>query len=306
VTPVAVREPLADGQSVVVYPPAWRIVAALLRVFARGSLLYVLYLMLFTQDPPTNPLRQMRLFGGLFLLPEAAAWCVARAFAAKMRVEDGALVIEQRERRTDIPLSAIAAVELWQVPLPMPGVWLGLRSGRRFAQGLAVADPDVFVASLDGQATGTDAFVASRDGEATAPAERAVLPGGMAAFLRARSANPPGILEHPAIKFVLFSLVPTIPAWRLHQFISYGGTFGEYYTFGLNAYLLGFAMWWISFSLSLVYLAAGMRAVVEAGSLAAAFAAPSAAHGVRRGLEILQRIAFYAGIPIWLLLRFTA
>jgi apolipoprotein N-acyltransferase len=292
VTLVAVRQPDADGQPVVVYPPAWRVVASVLRIFARGSLLYVLYLMLFTQDPPTNPLRQMRLFGGLFLLPEAAAWCIARAFAARMRVEDGALVIEQRERRTDIPVSAIAAVELWQVPIPTPGVWLGLRSGRRFAQGLSVADPDAFVASLEGQGT--------------EPAGREGLPGGMAAYLRARNANPPGVLEHPAIKFVLFSLVPTIPAWRLHQYISYGGTFGEYYTFGLNAYLLGFAMWWISFSLSLVFLAAGMRTVVEVGSLAAAFASPSAAHGVRRGLEILQRVAFYLGIPVWLILRFTA
>jgi apolipoprotein N-acyltransferase len=291
VTPVAVRQPDADGQRVVVYPPAWRLVAAALRVFARGSLLFVLYLMLFTQDPPTNPFKQMRLFGGLFLLPEAAAWCIARAFAARMRVEDGALVIEQRERRTDIPVSAIAAVELWQLPLPMPGVWLGLRSGRRFAQGLAVADPDAFVASLEGEG---------------AAATGVRLSGGIATYLRARNANPPGILEHPALKFVVFSLVPTIPAWRLHQFISYGGTFGEYYTFGLNAYLLGFAMWWISFSLSLVFIASGIRAIVELLSLATAFAAPGAAFGMRRFLEIAQRIAFYVGIPLWLLIRFTA
>jgi apolipoprotein N-acyltransferase len=62
----------------------------------------------------------------------------------------------------------------------------------------------------------------------------------------------------------------------------------------------------VSFSLSLVFLAAGMRALVEIGSLAAAFVAPASASGVRRALEILQRIAFYVGIPIWLLLRFTA
>lgn len=289
---MALRKPHADGHRVVVYPPAWRIVAALLRVFARGSLLYVLYLMLFTQDPPTNPLKQIRLFGGLFLLPEAAAWCIARAFAARMRVEDGALVIEQRERRTDIPVSAIESVQLWQVPLPTPGVWLGLRSGRRFAQGLSVADPDAFAASLEGEG----APATTREG----------IPGGMATYLRARSAHPPTILEHPALKFVLFSLVPTLPAWRLHQYISYGGTFGEYYTFGLNAYLLGFGLWWVSFSLSLVFLAAGMRAVVEFGSLAAAFAVPGAAGGVRRFLEVAQRVGFYVGIPAWLILRFTA
>jgi apolipoprotein N-acyltransferase len=288
---MAVRQPNADGQQVVLYPPAWRVAAALLRVFARGSLLFVLYLMLFTQDPPTNPLKQMRLFSGLFLLPEAAAWCIARAFAAKMRIEDGALVLEQRERRTDIPLSAITTVELWQLPLPAPGVWLGLRSGRRFAQGLSVADPDAFVASLEG--------------ERTAPGERNdELKGGMAAYVRARRANPPGLLEHPAVKFALFSLVPAIPAWRLHQYISYGGTFGEYYTFGLNAYLLGFSMWWVSFALSLVFIASGIRALVEIAALASAFALPGRASAARRVLEVLQRIAYYAGIPLWLLIRF--
>src|SRR5689334_21880877 len=98
----------ADGASVVVYPPGWRITAGLLRTFARGSLLVVLYLLLFTQNPPNNPLKQIRLFTGLFVLPEATAWCIARAFTAKMRVEDGALVLEQRERRTEIPITAIA------------------------------------------------------------------------------------------------------------------------------------------------------------------------------------------------------
>jgi apolipoprotein N-acyltransferase len=288
---MGIRKADLDGHRVIVYPPAWRIVAALLRVFARGSLLYVLYLMLLTQDPPTNPLKQMRLFGGLFLLPEAAAWCIARAFVARMRVEEGALVIEQRERRTDIPVSAIAAVELWQVPLPTPGVWLSLRSGRRFAQGLSVADPDAFVASLD---------------EGAPAAEREGIRGGMGTYLRARNANPPTILEHPVLKFVLFSLVPTLPAWRLHQFISYGGTFGEYYTYGLDAYLLGFGLWWVSFTLNLVFIAAGIRALVEVLSLATAFAVPGAAGGVRRFLEVAQRIAFYVGIPAWLILRFTA
>lgn len=282
----------AEGASVVVYPPAWRVTAALLRVFARGSLLVVLYLLLFSQTPPNNPLKQIRLFTGLFLLPEAAAWCIARAFTATMRVEDGALVLEQRERRTDIPVTAIAAVELWRVPLPMPGVWLGLRSGRRFAQGLAVPDPDAFLAALEG--------------EGTAASARQGIEGGMAAYLRARNANPPGILEHPALKFGLYSLVPTIPAFRLYQYISFGGAFGEWQTFGLQSYLVGFGLWWISFALSLVFIAAGIRAFVEIVSLATAFAAPTIAPAVRRTLELLQRLAFYAGIPIWLLLRFTA
>ncbi len=38
----------------------------------------------------------------LVLAPEAAAWSIRRAFAATMRVENGLLVLEQRERRIEI------------------------------------------------------------------------------------------------------------------------------------------------------------------------------------------------------------
>jgi apolipoprotein N-acyltransferase len=290
VTP-PIRTRADDGAaSAVLYPPAARIAAALLRTVARGGLLWVLGLMLFTDNPPTNPLKQIRLFTWIFLVPEAAAWALARVFEARMRIEDGALVLEQRARRTDIPVSAISSVKLWHFPVPSAGVWLGLRSGRRFAQGLAVADPDSLVRALEA--------------EGASPEIREGLEGGVGAWHRARVANPPTFFENPFLKFVVYGLVPTIPAWRLYQFISYGGTFGEYYTYGLNAYLVGFGLWWASFALHLVFIAAGIRAFVELVCLAAAFGLPSHAAAVRRFLEITQRVAYYAGIPLWLLIRF--
>jgi hypothetical protein len=49
---------------------------------------------------------------------------------------------------------------------------------------------------------------------------------------------------HSAFKYVVYSLVPALPLFRVHQWIASGGTFGEYYAFGFKAYLLGFAVYW--------------------------------------------------------------
>ena len=57
---------------------------------------------------------------------------------------------------------------------------------------------------------------------------------------RTRSAHG---VYHSAFKYVVYSLVPALPLFRVHQWIAYGGSFGEYYAFGLKAYLLGFAVY---------------------------------------------------------------
>jgi len=258
-------------------------------VVARGSLLAILAALFLSDAPPTNPLQQIRLFCGLFAAPELAAWCVARAFAARARVEDGVLALLLRDQRIEVPLAAIAAVEPWSLPLPSAGVCLRLRSGRRLARTVAVADPARLVELL----------VAG----GASPALRAGLDRAAVVFARARSANPRSLLDHPALKFVAWSLVPTIPVFRLHQHITYGGTFGEYYTYGLKAYLVGFGLWWASWSFNLLLLAAGLRAIVEAVATAAAVAIPARAVGVRRAVEIAQRVVYYVCFPAWLVLR---
>lgn len=277
---------------VVVYPPAWRAAAAGLRVFARGSLLAVLAALLLSENPPSNPLKQMRLFLGLFAAPELAAWCIMRAFASRLRVDDGSLRLCGRDETVEVPLSSIANVSPWRLPLPRAGLWLTLRSGRRFPCAIQVSDPVAVV----------DAMVAA--GASHELRERLAHP--MVVFARARLAHPAGRLENPLIKFVLYSLVPTIPAFRLHQYITYGGAFGEYYTFGLVPYLVAFGIWWVSWSINLLLFAALIRAVVELLALASAIVLPSRAVVVRRILEVAQRLAYYIGIPTWLLLRLTA
>lgn len=270
----------------VVLPPVWRAAAGALKVFARGSLLFMVAKLLFSDNPPTNPLAQMRMFAGLFLAPEGAAWCIARAFAASLRVEDGTIALEQRERRTEIRVAAVAAVEPWMIPLPGVGLCLRLESGRRFS-GIVLANPVGFVDALIKQG--------GRPSLANALAGRAVA--------YARMTNRYGILDHPVLKFVVFPLLPAVPMFRLHQLITYGGTFGEYQTFGLQAYLIALAIWWVSWAIGLVLFAAVLRACIEAGTLLLLLR-PAWVTGGRRRLEVLGRVIFYAGVPTWLLIRF--
>ena len=115
-----------------------------------------------------------------------------------------------------------------------------------------------------------------------------------------------GRLDHPIAKFVLFPLVLAIPAFRLHQHIAYGSAFGEYYTFGLTAYLTTFALWWAAWAIGVVLCAAGLRAAIEAGALMAVLLHPGQVIGTRRWLERLGLRALYLGLPAWLLLRVLA
>ena len=110
-------------------------------------------------------------------------------------------------------------------------------------------------------------------------------------------------LDHPFSKFVLLPVALALPAFRLHQHIAYGGSFGEYYSFGLKAYLTTFSIWWAAWAIGVVLTAAALRAVVEAGTLMAVLLRPETAINVRRWLERLALATLYLGLPTWLLLR---
>lgn len=118
------------------------------------------------------------------------------------------------------------------------------------------------------------------------------------AFGQARSA-----LDRPLMKFVLFSLVPALPLFRLRQWLTYGGTFGEYHQFGLKAYLTGFAAFWALSAVYLLLFAAALRAVGEAIAVAGLWALPGREAGVRRGIERVLRAAYYLVPPSLLTVR---
>ena len=273
----------------VVLSPAWRMASALLRIVAVAGLAWIGYITLFGNAEPGNTLTQMWMFAGLVLAPEAAAWSLRRAFAATIRIEGGMLVIEQSGRRIEIRASDVSAVEPWSLPIPGTGVWLRLASGRRWSQGIALADLAALVRAL--------VRAGGKPELAHAMASRA------AAYAQARLAVPLRWFDHPLLKFVVFPLLPALPAFRLHQHIAYGGTFGEYYTFGLKAYLIAFAIWWASWAIGMVLFAGVLRIITEAGTLLLIGLHPARAGDARQWLERIGRLLFYIGVPAWLAMR---
>jgi apolipoprotein N-acyltransferase len=106
-------------------------------------------------------------------------------------------------------------------------------------------------------------------------------------------------------KFPVFALVPTLPLFRVHQLIAYGGVLGEYYQYGLEAYLLGFAIYWATLTIYLMLYAAALRAPVELLAMAVTALAPERASGARRVLERTAAILYYGGVPAMTALRFV-
>ncbi|MFZ5637286.1 MAG: apolipoprotein N-acyltransferase [Pseudomonadota bacterium] len=274
----------------VVLSPAWRIAAAALRVFARGSLLWMGLAALQLDPAQTNPLSQIRLFAALFVAPEIAAWALLRAFAATVRIEGDALVLDSASRRIEIPIREIAGVAPWRLPLPGAGLDVRLASGRRWSHGIAIADPRALIEALHRAGGATTALAEAAQTHAVA-------------WARVRASAKRRWFDHPVLKFVVFPLVPALPAFRLHQYIAYGGTFGEYHAYGLKAYLVALGLWWASWAIGLLLFAAALRVVIELGTLLALASRPQRATEARRWLERLGRLLFYVGVPAFLAIR---
>ena len=290
--PAAAAVAPALPADVAVLPTAARAAAGLLRAFARGSLLWMLAALLLGDAAlQANTLVRIRTFAALVLVPEAAAWCVLMAFAARASIGDGALVLTRGTRRLELALRDIVAVEPWRLPIPGAGAALRLSGGQRRHYDIAHPNPAALARSL---------------AAAGGPAPRGDAASRASTYAHARDSIRRGRLDRPLAKFALFPLLLAIPAFRLHQHIAYGSSFGEYYTFGLAAYVTTFALWWAAWAIGVVLCAAALRTAIEAGTLAAVLLRPQQAAGARRWLEGLGLAALYLGLPAWLLLRVLA
>lgn len=282
---------LATVVHVVLLTPGWRVTAALLRACAGAGLLWLALRMLLRDGLQVNSLVQLQIFVGATLLPALAAWAIQRAGAARARVDDGMLVLQQRHQRIEVPLARIVAAHVWRLPLPGTGLDLQLASGARFASGIAVADIQALLRTLT--EAGSPLRPASAD--STRRAEYATA--------RVLAARPR--LDHPLLKFALFPLLLALPAFRLHQHIAFGGTFGEYYTYGLFAWLSGLLVWWGAWCIGLMLFAAVLRVAVEAVHVVM-LRWPERARIIRRVLMMLSRMFYYFGVPAWLVVRLIA
>lgn len=289
--PQAAREPARRAMTmpanVAVLPPAARLAAGLLRALARGGLLWMCVALLLNETLRTNTLAQVRMFSTLFLGPEVAAWCVLLLFSAKVSIVDGKLVFSRGAHRFELALADIAALRAWSLPLPCSGLSLQLAGGQGWRYALALANPN-----------GLAEAIAGAGGPAVQQRIRAR--ATLQAYVQARMAIPRSWLDHPFAKYVLLPLALAIPAFHLQQQIAYGGPFGEYYSFGLKAYLSAFALWWAAWSIGVVLSQTLLRTAIEAGTLLAALLRPGRTVVIRLGLQRLGHAALFLGLPAWL------
>ncbi|MEO7246451.1 MAG: apolipoprotein N-acyltransferase, partial [Rubrivivax sp.] len=268
--------------------PSARLAAALLRGVSGISLLgMAIALLAGDEGPLTGTLAPLRMFAALCLAPEAAAWLVLRASRASLALENNRLVFRRGGRRVELGVHEIVALEPWRLRLPLSGLSLRLTGRKRWSYGLAGVDAPTLMRAL--QAAGGTPVLTG--------------PAWALADAHARAAVRRGWFHRPWTKFLLLPFVLAVPAFRLHQHIAYGSTFGEWQTFGPVAFVAAFGLWWAQWIVGVVLVAAVLRTALELGVLAVAWLQPAAAIAARQGLERIGLVVLYAGLPTWLLLR---
>ncbi|MCU0755541.1 MAG: apolipoprotein N-acyltransferase [Xanthomonadales bacterium] len=267
--------------------PTTRTAVTALRLFTAGGLVWLLLRMFTVDGFQVNSLVQLQIYGAAVLLPLLLAWALRTWNAATLKIEGAHLLICQRHRRIEVPWLNIASLEPWRLPLPGPGVELRLASGQR----APVALTGVEATTLQRLLTALGHHIATA----------ASFPGD--GFHAARRAAHRQWLDHGAVRFGLFPMLLAIPAFRLHQLIAFGGSFGEYLSFGAAAYAKGFLIWWGAWSLGTMLTAALLRIMIEAVMLAGHAVSPAAMPSWRNLAEGTGRAAFYGLIPVWLFWR---
>lgn len=277
---------------VVVLTPWRRALIGALRLCAGAGLLWLAFDMLLRTGLQIQSLSQLALFAAAVVAPLLVAWTIERAFVAQARVEGSLLVLEQHRQRIELPVASIAALRPWRLPLPRSGVDVRLAAGPLWTRSLALTRPKTWQRMLS--ATGVPLRL---EGGLASP---------MADLVQTRADARRPRLDHSLAKFALFPLLLALVAFRLHQVIAFGGTFGEYYSYGLRAYLTGLLIWWASWSIGLMLFAAALRIAIETVVVLAMALRSTHVAALRDGLEWLGRLAFYVGVPAWLALRLLA
>lgn len=282
--------PEEDALHVRAYPRALRAAGGGLLFVAGASLPFLLSRVLLATDPPMTPQMVLRAFLAFSALPALAAWLVGRALAARVELGRDALEVRVGGQHFAVPLASIVRVEPWRLPLPQPGFSLGLTSGAHFPLGIAADDPTALLARL-----------AQRGVAAAAPA------AAHPSLLYARVKHTAGRLGGSRLvaKFPLFGALVAGVLFNAHQHIAYGGSLGQYYLEGALPYARTFATYWVTTTIYLVLYASVWRVPAEAAAWLAAQKSEPAARFARRVAELVCRLAYYAGVPMLLALRFA-
>ncbi|CAM4367777.1 hypothetical protein G4177_29600 [Corallococcus sp. ZKHCc1 1396] len=267
--------------------PRLRALGALLHAIVLGTLGYFTALLFGdvlagTQDVQPGPLATGLAVGGL--LPLIALRLLRLGTRATVTVRPEGLVLTQSGgAHFEIPFEALASVHPWWLPVPGPGLTLKLRTGRAFAYGLESQDPAPLLTAMG-------ALGEARDHP-------------LVRYAQARSAKWRRRWYDWLLKYGLVPGVLAAIFFRAHQYISFGGPFGEWQMYGLKAYLLTFVRTWLPVFLALLLFGCFWRALAEALCFGAAWLGPQWARRVRTGAEWTCRALYYVALPVFLAVR---
>lgn len=266
---------------VILLTPGWRRLMLALQGLAAGGLGWQAWRMLTVDGLQVNSLLQLKVYAATVLAPLLAVWGLRRAFRAEAALDEGVLVLRQATRQLEIPLALVARLTVWRWSGFDRGLDLQLEGAAQQSLGLGSVDAGALYRALCAHAP-----------------------------QRLQSSPDPPLpeaprwrwLSHGGIRFGLFPLLLALPAFRLHQHIAFGGTFGEFYTYGLWAWLLGLLIWWGAWSLGLMLWAGVLRIGIELGSALGRWAAPQATQA-RPLFEAAGHWLYYIAVPLWLAFR---
>lgn len=288
-TPQPMHHTLTFPVSVFLLPPPARILVGALHLAARLGLLALGVMLLLNDAWRTQTLLQIRLFVGLVVVPEVAAWLLLRAFQAKLDIQNGHLILTQGARQQALALDTLTHARLWRMPIPGAGLHLqgGVAPGTTWS--IAMREPQGLIRALSAYGLHLDT---------PTPTGR-----NWFTYVQARTAMPRRWLDRAWLKFGVLPLAMSLPAFRMHQYIAYGSGVGEWQTFGAKAYFTTLLIWWAAWTIGVMLCAAGVRAAIETGTVFSLLIRPRAAASARLWLERAGLAVLYLGLPVWLLTR---
>jgi hypothetical protein len=266
----------------------WRLTAAILLAVAAVNLPFSLVAVLLMTDPPVTPAVLVRSLLVFSVLPGGAAGAILRLFRADVRARGHVLTLDRPGLEAAVPAGAVRRIEPWRLPLPTCGFAVRLSSGERLPYRICATAPDALL-DLLGEA-GADVSAARAHPTVVWARERA---------RRARSG-----VRRLLLKFVAFAALPTAILFNAHQYIAYGGTFGQYYLHGPGAYLQTLALYWSMTAIYLVLYASLLRGLAELAAFPATWLSPARAGRVRQAADATCSVLYYGGVPLLLLYRF--
>ncbi|WP_223640174.1 hypothetical protein [Corallococcus sp. EGB] len=269
------------------FTPRLRALGGVLHVTALGTLCYATALLLKdvlagTQTLQPEPLSMLIAVGGV--LPLIALRLLRMGTRATVTVRPEGLVLTlQGGAHFEIPFDALESIRPWHLPIPAPGLTLRLRTGRAFEYGLESPAP---LALLEAMGTRGEARNDPR-----------------VRYAQARSEKWRRRWYDQALKYGLVPGALAVIFFRAHQYISFGGPFGELQMYGWTAYLTSFARTWLPVFLALLLFGCFWRGLAEALCFSAAWLGPRWARNTRITAEWTCRALYYVALPVFLAVR---